>query len=253
MLAVRVIPCLLYKGKGLVKTVKFSKTTYVGDPINAIKIFNEKQVDELVFLDIDATKEKRKPNFKLIEEIAGECFMPLCYGGGLSSVDDIRKVLSLGVEKVIINTQAVKNPDFIKEAVQKFGSSTIVISVDYKNNFFGNISIYTANGSKNAKVDPIMFAEKMQELGAGEVMFNCISRDGMMDGYDVEFLERAVKSLKIPVIACGGAGKVEDLTEVVKKTKVAAVAAGSLFVFYGPHKAVLINYPNQKKLKQIVS
>ena len=253
MLSVRIIPALLYKKKGLVKTVKFSNPKYVGDPINAIKIFNEKEVDELIFLDIDASKENRTPNLKLIEEIAGECFMPLSYGGGITNIEEIRSILSVGVEKVIINTSALKNPNLIKEASEKFGSSTIVVSIDYKNNFFGKLSVYSVNGTKKEKFGPIELALKMQELGAGEIMFNSISRDGTMEGYDIELLERAVKQLKIPVIACGGAGKISDLSEVIKKANVSAAAAGSLFVFYGPHKAVLINYPDSKTLKQIVS
>lgn len=253
MLSVRVITCLLYKGQGLVKTVQFSKPKYVGDPINAIKIFNEKEVDELVFLDIDATKEKRKPNLKLIEEVAGECFMPLSYGGGIKSISDIREILGVGVEKVIINSSAVENPDFIREAVDKFGSSTIVVSIDYKKNFLGNLAVYSFNATKRQKIGPIALATKMQEIGAGEIIFNAIDKDGMMTGYDVDFLKRAVEALSVPVIACGGAGSLDDIRKVVKEAGVAAVAAGSLFVFYGPHKAVLINYPNYQTLEKTLN
>lgn len=249
MLSVRIIPCLLYRSKGLVKTIKFNKDKYIGDPINAIKIFNDKEVDELIFLDIDASKHKTKPNLNLIEEIASECFMPLSYGGGINNITDIKNILGLGVEKVIINTAAIENNRFIKEAVNKFGSSTIVISIDYKRNLFGNIAVYSYNGTQRQKFGPIKFAQEMQSIGVGEIMFNSIERDGMMTGYDIVFLKRAVESLSIPVIACGGAGSLNDIKNVVNEASVSAVAAGSLFVFYGPHKAVLINYPKYETLK----
>jgi cyclase len=235
-----------------VKTRKFSSPVYVGDPINAIKIFNDKEVDELIFLDIDATKTDREPNLKLIEEIAGECFMPLSYGGGIKSIKHIESILKLGVEKVIINSYAMENPNFIKEAAKIFGSSTIVVSIDYKNDLFGNSYVYTNSGTKKNKIKPIHHCKIVEEMGAGEIMLNSIARDGQMKGFDIELLKEAVASVSIPVICCGGAGSLADVKKVVDETSVAAVAAGSIFVFHGPHNAVLINYPNQKELKNIL-
>lgn len=252
MLSTRVIPSLLLKGDGLVKTKKFSSPVYIGDPINAIKIFNDKEVDELVFLDITATKEGRKPNLRLIEEIAGECFMPLSYGGGIKSVSDIEQILKVGVEKVVINSHAIEKPQFITEAATVFGSSTIIVSIDYKKDFFGNSYIYTEAGTRKRKVKPLEFCKVAEEMGAGEIMLNSIQRDGEMKGYDLEFLRTAVESVSIPIICCGGAGRLSDIKEVVEKTGVAAVAAGSIFVFHGPHNAVLINYPKQEELKNIL-
>ena len=253
MLAARIIPSLLVSSGGLVKTTKFSKPKYIGDPINAIKIFNEKEVDELILLDIDSTRLSKKPNFKLIEEIAGECFMPLSYGGGINAMDDIKTILSIGVEKVIINTAAINNPSFIQSAVKTFGGSTIVISIDYKNNFFKKPSIYTKNGSFRQKIEPLFFAKKMQELGVGEIIFNSIERDGTMSGFDTNFIKKAVDSLNIPVIASGGAGSLKHLKELIKNTSISAIAAGSLFVYYGPNKGILINYPSHKSLKNILN
>lgn len=253
MLAVRIIPALLISSGGLVKTTKFSKPKYIGDPINAIKIFNDKEVDELILLDIDSTRLSKKPNFKLIEEIAGECFMPLSYGGGVNTLEDIKTILSIGVEKVIINTAAVADPSFVHSAVKTFGSSTIVISIDYKINFFKKPSIYTKNGSFRQKIEPLLFAKKMEELGVGEIMFNSIERDGTMSGFDTNFIKTAVNSLKIPVIACGGAGSLKHLRELIKETTVSAIAAGSLFVYYGPNKGILINYPSYKSLEEILN
>ena len=253
MLAVRIIPSLLLSSGGLVKTTKFSKPKYIGDPINAIKIFNEKEVDELILLDIDSTRLSKKLNFKLIEEIAGECFMPLSYGGGINTLEDIKTILNIGVEKVIINTAAIENPSFVHSAVKTFGSSTIVVSIDYKNNFLKKPSIYTKNGSFRQKIEPLFFAKKMQELGVGEIMFNSIERDGTMSGFDTNFIKNAVDSLNIPVIACGGAGSLKHLKELIKSTSVSAIAAGSLFVYYGPNKGILINYPSYKSLENILN
>lgn len=252
MLSTRVIPCLLLQGTGLVKTKKFKSPVYVGDSINAIKIFNDKEVDELILLDINATRENRGPNLKLIQEIAGECFMPLSYGGAIQSISDIESLLKIGVEKIIINTKAIEDPTFITEAAKVFGSSTIVISVDYQKDFFGRNSIYIKSGTQKKNIDPLVFIKEAEDRGAGEVMLNSISRDGQMSGYDIDFICAAVKSVSIPVIACGGAGSLNDLKELISKSNVSALAAGSLFVFHGPHRAILINYPSQKELKSIL-
>lgn len=251
MLNVRTIPCLLLKNSGLVKTVRFNKTTYIGDPINAVRIFNDKEVDELTFLDISASLEKRKPNLKILNEIASECFMPLSYGGGISSIDDIKDVLNQGVEKVIINTAACENPQFIKSAAQIYGNSTIVVSIDVKKNMFGKYNVYTLSGNKKTKHDIIEYAVQMEEAGAGEILLNSIDRDGTMTGYDIELIKSVTELLSIPVIACGGAGTYLHFKEAVVNGGASAVAAGSMFVYQGPHKAVLISYPDQKELKQI--
>jgi len=253
MLKARVTPCLLLKNRGLVKTIKFKDPKYIGDPINAVKIFNEKEVDELILLDITATTEKKGLQIRLISEIARECFMPLCYGGGICSIDDIREIYKLGIEKVSINTCAVENPLFIKSAADAFGSQSIVVSIDVKKNLFGKYEIFTQSGKKNTKLDPIKFIKQMENMGAGEILINSIDRDGTMQGYDIDLIKKVAESVSIPVIACGGAGKIEDFEEAVKKGGASAVAAGSLFVFYGPNRAILINFPTRQELKTVLS
>jgi imidazole glycerol-phosphate synthase subunit HisF len=251
MLRIRVIPCLLLKNKGLVKTIRFKEPTYVGDPINAIKIFNEKEVDELVFLDIEASKEGRGPLLGRISEIATECFMPFCYGGGIKNLDQIRRVLAAGAEKVAINSQAILNPSLIKEASEEFGSQSIVVSIDVKKDIFKRYRVFEHVKERTVKNDPVEFAVKMKEMGAGELMVNSVDRDGTMQGYDIDLLKKISSAVDIPVIACGGAGKIGDFYEAVNAGGASAVAAGSLFVFYGKHRAVLINYPSEKELENI--
>jgi cyclase len=246
----RVIPVLLLKNAGLVKTQKFKNPKYVGDPINAIKILNEKEVDELIFLDITASKEHKKPNLKLLNEIATECFMPLCYGGGIKTIEDIKNIISCGVEKVSLNTIAIENPDFVKSASDIFGSSTIVVSMDVKKNFWGKKTIYSYLGTKSTGLDPISFAVEMQKKGAGELLINSIDKDGLMNGYDYELIKQISKEVDIPVIACGGAGELKHLKEAIN-AGASAVAAGSMFVFHGKHRAVLINYPSQVELQNL--
>ena len=253
MIISRVIPCLLLRNNGLVKTVKFKDSTYIGDPINAIKIFNEKEVDELIFLDIDASKEKKEPPFNLLKNIASECFMPLCYGGGISSIDQISEIIKCGVEKVSINTHAVKNPLFIKNAADIYGSSTIVAAIDVKKNIFGKYQIYINGGSENTNKDPLEFAKLIEQMGAGEIFLNSIDKDWTMTGYDIELIKKISNSVKIPVIACGGAGNIEHMREAIQQGAAAAVSAGSFFVFYGKRKAVLISYPRIDEIKYIYS
>ena len=240
MLKTRVMPCLLLKDLGLVKTVKFGEPKYVGDPINAVKIFNEKEVDELIFLDITATNEKRKPSFELLSRIASEAFMPFSYGGGLRDIEDIGKILKIGIEKVIINTYACENPHFIKEASDKFGSQSIVVCVDFKKEN-GVYRVFTNSGKINTGKDPVEYAIEMEKMGAGEIFLNSIDRDGTMEGYDLELIKMVSEAINIPVIASGGAGKVEDFNYAVK-AGASAVSAGSMFVFYGRSRAVLISY-----------
>jgi imidazole glycerol-phosphate synthase subunit HisF len=247
MVGIRVIPCLLWTSGGLIKTVKFKNPTYIGDVTNAIRIFNEKEVDELMVLDIEASVKHRPPAFEMIRTVASECFMPLCYGGGIRSIEDIRSVLSLGVEKVSLNTKAIEDPGFVKQASDTFGSSTIVVCIDYKKNLFGKTIVTSLSGSSKSKYTPEEFAQLMEEKGAGEIVMNSIDRDGTMIGYDYDLLQRITEKVGIPVIALGGAGKVEHLFEAISRSHVSAVAAGSMFVFKGPHKAVLINYPDSKE------
>lgn len=252
MLKIRVIPCLLLKGQGLVKTIQFKDPKYVGDPINAVRIFNGKEVDELIFLDIKATVERRRPQMKRILEIASECFMPLCYGGGIRSLDDIKEIFSLGVEKVAINTNAVENPNFITEASDKFGSQSIVVAIDVKRNAQGKHEIFTRSGSVATDLDPVRFATQMERMGCGEIFLNSVDRDGTQQGYDIELIKQVSHAVSIPVIASGGAGKLSDFAEAVEQGGASAVAAGSLFVFHGKHRAVLISYPSIEELKGIL-
>jgi len=250
MLRTRVIPCLLLKNQGLVKTIRFKDPKYVGCPINAVKIFNDKEVDELIFLDITATVEKKQPNFQLISEIAGECFMPLGYGGGISSMEDIERVFGLGVEKVCINSAAIQNPPLISDAARVFGSQSIVVSIDTRKNLFGKHEVFTMSGTKNTKRDPMEYAREMEDRGAGELVINSIDQDGTMQGFDVQLITRVSGAVTIPVIAAGGAGSVEDLRQAVLVGGASAVAAGSMFVFYGKHRAVLITYPAREELEK---
>ncbi|MCX5995830.1 MAG: AglZ/HisF2 family acetamidino modification protein [Chloroflexi bacterium] len=252
MLKTRVIPCLLLKGQGLVKTLQFKDPKYVGDPINAVKIFNEKEVDELILLDIQATVEQRSPQMKLISEIGSECFMPLCYGGGIRTLDDIKEIFGLGVEKVAINTYAVENPYFIGNAAEKFGSQSIVVAIDAKKHSPGKYEVFTHSGKVPTKLDPVEHAKRMEEMGCGEIFLNSIDRDGAMKGYDIELISQVSRTVSIPVIACGGAGELSDFADAVELGGASAVSAGSLFVFHGKHRAVLITYPSDQELKEIL-
>jgi cyclase len=251
MITPRVIPCLLLKGRGLVKTIKFKNPIYVGDPRNTVKIFNEKEVDELFILDISATVEKQNPQFDLIREIVSEAFMPVAYGGGIRNTDDAKSLFALGLEKIVVNTYAVENPAFIQESANLFGSQSVVVCIDAKRGFLGNYEIYTYSGQKGVKLNPVKFARQIEEMGAGELVVNSIDRDGTKIGYDLDLIKSVTRAVNIPVIALGGAGKVEDFREAVLEGGASAVAAGSLFVFQGKHSAVLISYPEQAVLKKI--
>src|SRR5215831_10967263 len=249
MRRIRVIPVLLLQNGGLVKSVKFKKYIYVGDPINAVKIFNEKEIDEIVVLDIDASREKRPPAMQKIKEIAGEAFIPLAYGGGISTIDEIKELFYIGVEKVILNYNAVHKPELIHEAAKLVGSQSIVVSMDIKKNWLGKCKVFTSNGTENTGYDPAAFAKKMEDTGAGEIFLNSIERDGTYEGYDLELIKEVTSGLTIPLIACGGASGVNDFSQAVQHGA-SAVAAGSLFVFQRPHNAVLISYPSQKELRE---
>lgn len=249
MLMPRVIPCLLLQGKGLVKTVRFQQPRYIGDPINAVRIFNTKEVDELVFLDITATREGRKFPVERISVIAGECSMPFAVGGGFSSIEDIREVLNAGTEKVVINTHGIENPSFIKEAAEYFGNQSIVVSIDARSRGNGSWEVFTHGGTMATGKDPVSLASEMESMGAGEVFLNSIDRDGTMEGYDIDLIKSVSGCLSIPLVACGGAGKVADLAVAIKTGQASAVAAGSLFVFHGRRHAVLISYPERDELE----
>jgi imidazole glycerol-phosphate synthase subunit HisF len=249
-LRTRVIPSLLLKDGGLVKSVKFKDHQYVGDPINAVKIFNEKEVDEIAIIDIDATRKGLQPNIDLVTEIASEAFMPLSYGGGITTLDHVKKLLYSGVEKVIINSAAHSNPSLISEAAGLFGSQSIVVSIDVKKMLFGGYKIFINNGKKNTGKSPEIFASEMESAGAGEILLNNIDRDGTYKGYDLDLIKTVSGKIGIPVIAIGGAGSLEDFRKA-KQSGASAVAAGSLFVFQQPHRAVLINYPGQQALSEI--
>lgn len=246
---VRVIPVLLLKNMGLYKSVKFKDLKYVGDPINALKIFNQKEVDEMVFLDITATVTNREPNYQMLADIASECFMPLCYGGGIKTVEQIEKILYTGVEKVSLNSIAYGNPTIVKEAAKRFGTSTIVVSIDVKSVFLAGHKVFTNSGTFNTKKDPVEYARQMEDLGAGELLVNSIDADGTMKGYDLEMIQKVSSAVDIPVIACGGAGSVQHMYDAVNTAGASAVAAGSFFVFQGRHRAVLITYPNKKEFE----
>ena len=247
----RIIPCLLLRNNGLVKTVKFRESTYIGDPINTVKIFNEKEVDEIFFLDIDATKLKKEPPYELIQNIASECFMPFAYGGGIHSIQQIERIIKSGAEKVIINTQAFSGSGFLKETVRQFGSSTIAVSVDVKKEFLKGNIVYIKGGTQSTGINPVDYARKIESDGAGEILINSIDRDGMMEGYDIDLIKSISGTVRIPVIACGGAGKLSDFSLAVKKGGASAVAAGSFFVFHGKRRAVLITYPSYSEISDL--
>ena len=249
MLRTRVIPCLLLKNLGLVKTIKFKDPTYLGDPINIVKIFNDKEVDELIFLDITATVENKSPPFELLAKIATECFMPLGYGGGIHRVESIERILNLGVEKIVVNSYAVENPPFIKAAAGLAGSQAIVASIDVKKNHLGEYEVYTHSGQMATGLHPVRHAKEMERQGAGELLLTSIDRDGTMQGYDLELIKQVSEAVGIPVVASGGAATVQHLADGVRLGGASAAAAGSMFVFQGPHRAVLISYPTPQELR----
>ncbi len=252
MLRSRITPCLLVHKKGLVKTIEFGNPKYVGDPINAVKIFNEKEVDELIVIDIDATVEGRGPDYNLIKNLAVECRMPFCYGGGITTAEQAKKIISLGVEKIAISSAAIYNPNIIKEIAQAVGTQSVVVVLDIKKKgLFGNYEIFTHNGKKNANIKLKNYLEIVNEIGVGEILVNSIDEDGKMTGYDFKLCDFVRELTKVPMTILGGAGKIEDIKNAIQKYKTIGVAAGSLFVFKGKYKAVLINYPDRITRKEI--
>ncbi len=256
MLRSRIIPCLLIKDRGLTKTVKFGSGKYVGDPLNAVKIFNEKSVDELMVLDIDATTYGRDPDYDLIEKLANECRMPLCYGGGIKTVEQAKKIISLGVEKVAISSGLLSDFDLINELAEVIGRQSIVAVLDVKKRVFGGYDIYTSNGDKKFNLGLLEVLSILEEAGIGELVINSIDRDGTCEGYDMNLIDKVRSKISCPLTVLGGAGSQEDILELVKKYRIIGAAAGSIFVFKGIYKAVLINYLDSKirhKIIQIAS
>ena len=246
MLQPRIIPCLLVQNGGLVKTVNFHKPKYVGDPINAVKIFNEKEVDELIVLDIDATAQNREPDYAMIRNLAVECRMPLCYGGGAKSVEQVEKIISLGVEKVAMSSAVVSDPKIVADSAKVVGSQSVVVVMDVnKSARTGKYEVWTHNGQKPSGLSPVDFAKQVESLGAGEVVLNSVERDGMMKGYDLELAAEIRKAIRLPVTVLGGAGSLKDVAALISSFGIVGAAAGSLFVFKGIYRAVLISYPNR--------
>lgn len=252
MLRPRIIPCLLVQDKGLVKTVQFKKPKYVGDPINAVRIFNEKQVDELTILDIDATAQGREPDYKMIEHWASECRMPLCYGGGVKTPEQAQRIFELGVEKIAISSAAIANPELITKIAERVGSQSVVVVIDVKKKLFGGYEVYTHNGKKATGKNPFEFAKQIQNLGAGEIVINSIDQDGVMKGYDMSLVEKVREVNTLPLTILGGAGTLSDIGKLIEKFRIIGASAGSLFVFKGVYKAVLINYPNPGEKDKLI-
>lgn len=248
MILPRVIPVLLLKGKGLVKGVQFKDHVYVGDPINAVQIFNTKEADEILFLDISAQSENRIPSAEMISNISDQCLLPFGVGGGVKTVDDARILLRSGAEKVCLNTAAIHNPDVVYQISQTFGAQSVMVSIDVKKNFWGKYEVYTNCGTKNTHKSPVEIAELMVKKGVGELVINSIDRDGTLKGYDHELIKNITSAVPVPVIALGGASSIQDMKFGVTEDKCAGVAAGSFFVFHGKHRAVLINYPSKSEL-----
>lgn len=253
MLRPRIIPCLLVSDGGLVKTQRFKDAKYVGDPINAVKIFNEKEADELVVLDIDATAQSREPDFTMIGQLAVECRMPLCYGGGVTSREHAKRIIGLGVEKVAISAAALADPSVVSQIADEIGSQSVVVVLDVKKPMFGkDFDVYTHNGSRKVRDGLAALVREFEERGAGELVINSIERDGMMKGYDLDLAERVRAATRLPVTILGGAGSLDDIGALISRCGIVGAAAGSLFVFKGAYRAVLINYPNPAQKDEII-
>lgn len=252
MLSTRVIPCLLLKNESLVKTIRFGKLHYIGDPANTCRIFNELEVDELAFLDISASTDGRQPNYKILAEIANECFMPVSYGGGVASVATAEKVLKLGFEKIILNTAALKQVNLISDIAKTFGSQSVVVSIDVKRNRWRKSQCRSLSGSLNSKRCPIDWAKEVEDNGAGEILLTSIDREGTWSGFDIDLVRSVADAVSIPVIANGGAGGIDDIGRVVKEGHSSAVALGSMVVFQKKGLGVLVNFPDEKQLREVI-
>ena len=252
MIRTRVIPCLLLKNESLVKTVKFKEYNYIGDPINTVRIFNELEVDELMFLDIFASREDRKINFKILQDIANECFMPLSYGGNIKSLEDAKKIFEIGFEKVVINSNAFGNLNLIQEISRYFGVQSIVGSIDVKQSFWGSQKIYSHHGRKKQSSDIISWAKQLENTGVGELLITSIDKEGSWEGYDTELLKSITENVQVPVIAKGGCGSIEHIGKAVKEAHVSACAVGSMIVYQKKDMGVLVNFPDRKKLNEVL-
>ena len=251
MLRPRIIPSLLIQDNGLVKTVNFKNPKYVGDPINAVRIFNEKEVDELAIFDIDATAKGLEPNYSLIERIANQSRMPLCYGGGVKTVEQAQKIFGLGIEKIALSSAVLHNPELITQIANRVGAQSVIVVLDVKKKLFGGYEVYTHNGKKSTGINPFDFAEKAQRLCAGEIIINSIDQDGVMKGFDMNLIDKVRDKISLPLTVLGGAGELQHIQQVIHKHGVIGVAAGSLFVFKGVYKAVLINYPEKGEKEKL--
>ncbi|QIL39207.1 imidazole glycerol phosphate synthase subunit HisF [Pedobacter sp. HDW13] len=252
MLRPRIIPCLLVHDRGLVKTVKFKDPKYVGDPINAVRIFNEKHVDELSVFDIDASVLKKEPDYRMIENLAAECRMPLCYGGGVKTAEQAQRIFSLGVEKIAISSAAVEDPTLVTKIAERVGNQSVVVVIDVKKKLLGGYEVYINNGKKATGKKPFELAKQVQANGAGEIVLNFIDNDGVMKGYDLNLAEKMRESITLPLTILGGAGSLDDIGALIHKFGIIGASAGSLFVFKGVYKAVLINYPNPEEKDQLI-
>ena len=254
MLRPRITPCLLIQNGGLVKTINFAQPKYVGDPINAVRIFNEKEVDELIVADIDASRQGREPDYTLIRHLAAECRMPLCYAGGVRRAEQIVRIVGLGVEKVAISSAVLERPELISEAAQRVGNQSVVVVLDVKKTgLLKRYSVHTHNASRNTRVDPVEFARRAEALGAGEIVINSVDQDGVMKGYDLALVDDIREAVSLPMTVMGGAGSLADIEGLIRRYRVIGAAAGSLFVFKGKYRAVLINYPNRDEKDALVT
>jgi len=249
MLKTRIIPVLLLRNEAIVKTVNFNNAAYIGDPINTVRIFNELEVDELVFLDITATNEKRQPNLKVLSEISNECFMPLGYGGGLNDFDTVKSIFSIGFEKVILNSVTHSQPSFVTRVAEHFGNQAVVASIDVKKSFWGKHEVYSKSRQLNTKKDPVQWALELEDLGAGEIILTSIDKEGTWSGFDIELIKKVTDVVSIPVIANGGAGTLQHIIDVVKEGRASAVGLGSMVVYQQKGMGVLVNFPDKQQLE----
>jgi imidazole glycerol-phosphate synthase subunit HisF len=253
MLRTRIIPTLLLHNESLVKTVRFQKFIYVGDPCNTVRIFNELEVDELLFLDITATLEKRSPNLRVLADIASECFMPLGYGGGIKSADDAKAVFDIGFEKISVNTHAIENPNFISQLASKYGSQAVMASMDIKKDFWGHYQVRTQSKQQTSKRNPVEWAQELESLGTGEILLTSIDREGTWEGFDLGLVKSVTEAVNIPVIAHGGAGTINHMDDVVRKSGASAVALGSMVVFQKKGMGILVNFPSREQLTKTLT
>lgn len=247
MLRPRIIPCLLVHNKGLVKTVNFKNPKYIGDPINTVRIFNEKEVDELAIFDIDASVLNKEPDLEMLKKIANQSRMPICYGGGVKTVEMAQKIFALGIEKIAISSAAISNSKLLPEIAKRVGNQSLIVVLDVKKKLFGGYEIFTNNGKVSTGLDPVEYSKYLENLGVGEIIINSIDQDGCMNGFDVKLIDKIISGISIPLTILGGAGSIFDIENIIKRYGLVGIGCGSLFVFKGPYKAVLINYPTMKE------